>query len=55
LIDQLKPSGRIVIPVGQAGYVQDLIVAVKKPDGSLEKKSMMPVRFVPLLREKPED
>ena len=52
LLDQLAPGGRIVIPVGRAGYVQDLLLVTKKADGSLEKKSMMPVRFVPLLREK---
>lgn len=52
LLDQLKPGGRIVIPVGRAHYVQDLLLVTKKADGSLEKKSMMPVRFVPLLREK---
>jgi protein-L-isoaspartate(D-aspartate) O-methyltransferase len=52
LIDQLKVGGKIVIPVGQANYIQDLLLVTKKPDGSLEKKSMMPVRFVPLQREK---
>ncbi len=55
LIDQLKPDGKIVIPVGKEGYVQDLLLVTKKADGSLEKKSKMPVRFVPLLREKDED
>jgi protein-L-isoaspartate(D-aspartate) O-methyltransferase len=55
LIEQLKPNGKIVIPVGKEGYVQDLLLVTKKADGSLEKKSMMPVRFVPLLREKTED
>jgi protein-L-isoaspartate(D-aspartate) O-methyltransferase len=54
LIDQLKPGGRIVIPVGQADHIQDLQLVTKKADGSLEKKSMMPVRFVPLLRGKDE-
>jgi protein-L-isoaspartate(D-aspartate) O-methyltransferase len=55
LIDQLKPDGKIVIPVGEEGYVQDLMFVTKKADGSLERKSMIPVRFVPLLREKDED
>jgi protein-L-isoaspartate(D-aspartate) O-methyltransferase len=54
LIDQLKIGGKIVIPVGQAYYIQDLLLVTKKDDGSLEKKSMMPVRFVPLLRDKTE-
>jgi protein-L-isoaspartate(D-aspartate) O-methyltransferase len=52
LIDQLKSGGKIVIPVGR--YAQDLLLVTKRADGSLEKKSMMPVRFVPLLRKKTE-
>ena len=55
LIDQLKPNGKIVIPVGKEGYVQELLLITKKTDGSVEKKSTMPVRFVPLLREKTKD
>ncbi|MBN1788264.1 MAG: protein-L-isoaspartate(D-aspartate) O-methyltransferase [Sedimentisphaerales bacterium] len=51
LIDQLKTNGKIVIPVGKAGLVQKLLLVTKKPDGSLEKKPMMPVRFVPLTRK----
>ncbi len=54
LLDQLKIGGKIVIPVGRANYIQDLLLVTKKDDGSLEKKSMMPVRFVPLLRDKTE-
>jgi protein-L-isoaspartate(D-aspartate) O-methyltransferase len=54
LLDQLKPGGKIVIPVGPVGLLQDLLLVTKKADGSLEKKSMLPVRFVPLLREKSE-
>ena len=54
LLDQLKIGGKIVIPVGRADYVQDLLLVTKKADGSLEKKSTMPVRFVPLLRDKTE-
>ncbi len=49
LIDQLKEGGIMVIPVG---YVfQDLIVAIKQ-DGKLEKQSVIPVRFVPLVEKK---
>jgi protein-L-isoaspartate(D-aspartate) O-methyltransferase len=54
LIDQLKPAGCIVIPVGSVWNVQDLMKVTKKTDGTLEKRSMMPVRFVPLVREKEE-
>ncbi len=45
LVEQLKPGGRLVIPVGQ--YYQELLLCVKSPQG-LVRKSIIPVRFVPL-------
>ena len=50
LIDQLKPGGRLVIPVGGRFDVQDLIVIEKKADGSTATRRTIPVRFVPLTR-----
>jgi protein-L-isoaspartate(D-aspartate) O-methyltransferase len=50
LIDQLKPGGRLVIPVGGRFDVQDLLVIEKKPDGSTTTRRTIPVRFVPLTR-----
>ncbi|KAH7301242.1 hypothetical protein KP509_23G017200 [Ceratopteris richardii] len=47
LVSQLKPGGRMVIPVGQ--FMQDLIVIDKKSDGSLKQHSEMGVRYVPLV------
>lgn len=52
LIDQLKPGGCIVVPVGGSWLGQDLVKVTKNPDGTLEKKSMLPVRFVPLVRDR---
>jgi len=49
LIEQLKPGGRMVIPVG--GLTQDLMVVTKKPDGTTTSTTIVPVRFVPLIRE----
>ena len=49
LIEQLKPGGRLVIPVGD--LVQDLMVVEKKPDGTTTSTAVVPVRFVPLTRE----
>lgn len=46
LIDQLKPGGRMVIPVGS--FFQDLEVVDKKPDGSISRHSVTSVRYVPL-------
>jgi protein-L-isoaspartate(D-aspartate) O-methyltransferase len=52
LLDQLKPGGRLVIPVGGQWQVQDLLVIEKKPDGSTTTRRTIPVRFVPLTRSK---
>jgi protein-L-isoaspartate(D-aspartate) O-methyltransferase len=49
LIRQLKVGGRMVLPVGS--YWQDLQVLTKQADGTLEKKSIAPVRFVPMTGE----
>ena len=52
LIDQLKPDGKIIIPVGQTWAIQDLLLATKNKDGLLMRESKMPVRFVPLVRDR---
>jgi len=49
LVEQLKPGGRLVIPVGEAGGAQDLLLIEKLPDRSLRRRSILPVRFVPLV------
>lgn len=49
LIDQLKDSGKMVIPVGEV--FQELVLVEKKKD-KIIKKNIIPVRFVPMLREK---
>jgi protein-L-isoaspartate(D-aspartate) O-methyltransferase len=52
LIDQLKPGGRMVIPVGGASDIQHLKLLTKRPDGGVEEKKVLPVRFVPLVPRK---
>ena len=52
LVEQLKPGGRLVIPVGAQWEVQDLLVIEKRPDGSTATKRTIPVRFVPLTRSR---
>ena len=49
LVDQLKPGGRMVIPVGTSYEAQQLLLIVKRPDGTVERKSVLAVRFVPLV------
>lgn len=51
LIEQLKPGGRLVIPVGDT-YGQDLRLIEKQADGSVKSRSVIPVAFVPLTGEK---
>ncbi len=49
LIDQLAENGRLVIPVGRPGELQNLMLLIKKK-GKLEKKLLTIVRFVPFRR-----
>ncbi|HEX2333390.1 MAG TPA: protein-L-isoaspartate(D-aspartate) O-methyltransferase [Burkholderiales bacterium] len=49
LVDQLKPGGRMVIPVGGTGDIQFLKLLTKRADGGVEEKKVLPVRFVPLV------
>jgi len=48
LWSQLKPGGRIVIPIGEVTGVQRLVVAEKTADGQRTSRTVMPVRFVPM-------
>jgi protein-L-isoaspartate(D-aspartate) O-methyltransferase len=48
LIEQLKPGGRMAIPVGPPYRVQHLMLIEKHEDGSVTQRNVMPVRFVPL-------
>ncbi|HEU4351576.1 MAG TPA: protein-L-isoaspartate(D-aspartate) O-methyltransferase [Burkholderiales bacterium] len=49
LVGQLKPGGRMVIPLGGAGDIQYLKLLTKRADGGVEEKRVLPVRFVPLV------
>lgn len=46
LVDQLAPNGKMVIPVGK--YAQDLLIIEKQSDGTVVKKNVAPVAFVPM-------
>ncbi|MBE0591896.1 MAG: protein-L-isoaspartate(D-aspartate) O-methyltransferase [Gemmatimonadales bacterium] len=48
LTAQLRPGGRLVIPVGPAGAVQSLMLVSKANDGTLATTVLLPVRFVPM-------
>ena len=51
LIDQLKPGGRLIIPVGSYHLWQDLYVVTKDENGRIRKKHWGGVAFVPLIGE----
>ncbi len=46
LVEQLKPGGHMIIPVGS--FFQELILLKKKSNGQVEKIRSLPVRFVPM-------
>jgi protein-L-isoaspartate(D-aspartate) O-methyltransferase len=48
LIEQLKPGGKLVIPVGSQGSHQELLVITKSSDGKTQTRRVLAVRFVPL-------
>ncbi len=51
LVEQLKPGGRLVIPIGAPGDVQELEVITRLPDGATTRRDILPVAFVPLVSE----
>jgi protein-L-isoaspartate(D-aspartate) O-methyltransferase len=51
LMAQLKPGGRLVIPIGMPSGVQTLYLYNKGADGSWTRRAVLAVRFVPLTGE----
>ena len=51
LVEQLKPRGRMVIPVGSSQNTQQLRLITKDSKGRVRDEIVIPVRFVPLTRE----
>jgi protein-L-isoaspartate(D-aspartate) O-methyltransferase len=50
-VEQLADGGRIVMPVGERHWVQELIKVTKGPNGKLIHENLGGVRFVPLIGE----
>ena len=48
LIAQLKPGGRMMIPVGSRFMTQQLVIVEKDSDNKVTTRLILPVRFVPL-------
>ena len=50
LLDQLKPEGRMVLPLTRTHDSQVLVVVQKRLDGKGIEREVIPVRFVPFVR-----
>lgn len=48
LIDQLKPGGKLIVPVGSRFLTQQLLLVEKDDQGRVTTRQILPVRFVPL-------
>lgn len=51
LVKQLKPGGRMIIPVGSRFMTQQLLLVHKEGEDDLRVRQILPVRFVPLTGE----
>lgn len=51
LIEQLKPGGKMIIPVGSRFMTQQLLLVDKDDDKEVRVRQILPVRFVPLTGE----
>ncbi|MCC7519540.1 MAG: protein-L-isoaspartate(D-aspartate) O-methyltransferase [Verrucomicrobiae bacterium] len=49
LVDQLRPGGRLVAPVGADHGVQPITLVTKRADGAVEETRVMGARFVPMV------
>jgi protein-L-isoaspartate(D-aspartate) O-methyltransferase len=52
LVAQLKPGGRLIVPVGRVYDVQDLQLIEKDAAGRVSTRSVIPVRFVPMVKKR---
>jgi protein-L-isoaspartate(D-aspartate) O-methyltransferase len=53
LVEQLRPGGRMAVPVGGQWHGQDLVQVVKDEEGEVSVQSILPVAFVPMIGDGP--
>ena len=51
LIEQLKPGGKMVLPLGPRWMRQELLVLRKNSFGEITREKTIPVRFVPMIKD----
>ncbi|EGY01235.1 protein-L-isoaspartate O-methyltransferase [Nitrospirillum viridazoti Y2] len=49
LVEQLRPGGRLLLPVGPAGSAQQLCLVEKGRDGRVRERPLLAVAFVPMV------
>jgi protein-L-isoaspartate(D-aspartate) O-methyltransferase len=54
LVDQLRPGGRMAIPVGEPFGSQDLVLVEKDQRGDVAIRTILGVAFVPMIDRSPE-
>lgn len=52
LVDQLKPGGRMLAPVGPSPLAQEMMLVEKGKDGKIRRSALLPVRFVPMVKKR---
>lgn len=55
LLKQLKPGGRMILPIGTRFTAQELVLVTKGNDGRVTTRQILPVRFVPLTGDHPRE
>jgi protein-L-isoaspartate(D-aspartate) O-methyltransferase len=55
LLAQLKPGGRMILPIGTRFTAQELVLVSKDSEGRVTTRQILPVRFVPLTGDHPRD
>ena len=53
IVNQLKPGGKLLAPVGRAVFNQEIMLVEKAPDGKITSRSLLPVSFVPMVKPPP--
>ena len=52
LVEQLKPGGRMILPIGSPGNTQALTLVTKLESGETESRALLPVVFVPFVESR---